>query len=264
MKARVTLSVLAMFAAVVLFSSNMSANHSWGGYHWARTSNPFTIKLGDNVSPQWDPILGTTSSDWSQSTVLNTDIVAGQANPRNCRPTAGRVEVCDSTYGFNGWLGIAQIWLSGGHIAQGTVKLNDSYFNTSTYNTTAWRNLVSCQEVGHTLGLAHQDENFDNANLGTCMDYTSDPTTNQHPNRHDYEELDLIYSHLDSTTTVGMRLPGSAPNALTDLEPEGPAQWGRLVSSAKNGHDQTYELDFGNGNKIVTHVLWVGGVSRGR
>ena len=27
------------------------ANHSWGGYHWARTSNPFTVKLGDNVSP---------------------------------------------------------------------------------------------------------------------------------------------------------------------------------------------------------------------
>jgi hypothetical protein len=39
-----------------------------------------------------------------------------------------------------------------------------------------------CQEVGHTFGLDHQDENFNNTNLGTCMDYTNDPSTNQHPN----------------------------------------------------------------------------------
>jgi hypothetical protein len=25
-----------------------------GNYHWARTSNPFTLKLGDNVSSAWD------------------------------------------------------------------------------------------------------------------------------------------------------------------------------------------------------------------
>ena len=86
-------------------------------------------------------------------------------------------------------------------------ELNDTYFNTSTYNTTAWRNLVSCQEVGHTLGLDHQDENFNNANLGTCMDYTNNPGTNQHPNQHDYDQLVTIYSHLDSTTTVGAAAP---------------------------------------------------------
>jgi hypothetical protein len=49
-----------------------------------------------------------------------------------------------------------------------------------------------CQEVGHTLGLDHQDDVFDNPTLGTCMDYTSDPSTSQHPNRHDYEELELL------------------------------------------------------------------------
>ena len=66
-----------------------------------------------------------------------------------------------------------------------------------------------CQEVGHTFGLDHQDENFNNANLGTCMDYTNDPSTNQHPNKHDYDELITIYSHLDSTTTVGAIAPAS-------------------------------------------------------
>jgi hypothetical protein len=36
-----------------------SASHSWGGYHWARTANPFTIKLGDNVSGPWDSMFVT-------------------------------------------------------------------------------------------------------------------------------------------------------------------------------------------------------------
>jgi hypothetical protein len=71
-----------------------------------------------------------------------------------------------------------------------TLKVNDTYFNTPTYDTTPWRNLVMCQEVGHTLGLDHQDTSFDNPNLGTCMDYASNPLgppDNEHPNKHDYD-----------------------------------------------------------------------------
>src|SRR5262245_52581280 len=134
-------------------SSVTQGSHSWGGYHWARTSNPFTLNVGDNVSGSWDSVLDTTIGDWSQSTVLTLTKVAGGAHGR-CRGTSGRVEVCNNTYGNNGWLGIASISITGGtHITQGTVKLNDTYMNSAPYNTTAWHNLVSCQEVGHTLGL---------------------------------------------------------------------------------------------------------------
>lgn len=245
-------AVLAVtFAAVLVATGPVSANHSWGGYHWARTSNPFTLKLGDNVSSGWDSYLVTISSDWSVSTVLGTTIVGGGANPKNCRPTSGRVEVCSSTYGKTGWLGVAQIWASGSHIAQGTVKVNDTYFNTSAYNTPAWRNLVMCQEVGHTLGLDHQDVNFDNPNLGTCMDYTRDPSTNQHPNQHDYDELETIYSHLDSTTTVNTTAASRGNANLDD-----PGQWGQIVRSAENGRSALYERDFGGGHKVFTFVIW--------
>src|SRR5512141_1805334 len=184
-----------------------TANHSWGGYHWARTSNDlFTVKLGDNVSSTWDGYLGVASSDWTASDVLDTTIVPGSSNPRNCKATTGMVQVCNASYGNNGWLGVAGIYITGGvHITKGYVKLNDYYFNTSTYNTPAWRQLVVCQEVGHTFGLDHQDTNFNNTNLGTCMDYTSNPygpPDNEHPNQHDYDELVTIYSHLDSVTTL--------------------------------------------------------------
>jgi hypothetical protein len=249
-----SLLFVATFAAL---PCNVLAEHSWGGYHWARTSNPLALKLGRNLSATWNPILITTSYDWSQSSVLDTTIIPGSANPKNCRATSGQVQVCNSTYGNTGWLGVASIWISGSHITQGTVKVNDTYFNTSTYNTTAWRNLVMCQEVGHTFGLDHQDENFTNANLNTCMDYTNLPDSNQHPNQHDYDELVTIYSHTDSSTTAKQTLQnGKMPPAMADLEISGPGQWGKLIHSSHDGWSETYELDFGGGHKIVTHVIW--------
>ena len=250
-------ALLAVGLALVLVApASVSATHSWGGYHWARTANPFTVKLGDNVTSAWDPYLATTSSDWSTSSVLNATIVAGSApRAKQCRASAGTVQVCNATYGNNGWLGVASISITGGtHITQATVKVNDTYFNTSTYNTSAWRNLVMCQEVGHALGLDHQDTDSTNANLGTCMDYTNDPSSNQHPNSHDYDELVIIYSHLDSSTTLASATTsqgGPSGNAA-------PAGWGRLVAVTNGGHGATYLLDLGAGNLVMTHVLWAG------
>jgi hypothetical protein len=232
------------------FPSIAAANHSWGGYHWARTSNPFTVQVGDNVSSAWDSYLGTASADWTRSSVLDTRVVTGGRNPRNCRPTSGRDEVCNAKYGNTGWLGVAQIWISGGtHIVQGTVKVNDTYFNTATYNTPAWRALVMCQEIGHTFGLDHQDENFDNLNLGTCMDYTRDPDgppSNEHPNQHDYDELVTIYTHLDSVTTVGQ----ATRNALDGRD------WGQQVRGSRASGSSLFVKSAGRGNAVVTFVIW--------
>jgi hypothetical protein len=243
-----------LLAAGGLAATAAHANHAWGNYHWARTANPFTIQLGDNVSGSWDAALASAHSDWNASSVLNTQVVAGSANPKNCRPTAGRAQVCNSKYGGTGWLGIAQIWASGNHITQGAVKLNDTYFNTPTYNSTAWRNLVTCQEVGHIFGLGHQDENFSNANLGTCMDYSNDPESNQHPNAHDYGQLETIYSHLDGSTTIQSTAP--MPAAMLGRDFDRQSSWGHLVKRSRDSARETYERHFGNGFRIITHVFW--------
>jgi hypothetical protein len=206
--------------------------------------------------------LNTAASDWSVSKVLDAIVVGGGARPRNCRPTSGRVEVCNSTYGNTGWLGVAQIWATGSHITQGTVKLNDTYFNTAQYNTPAWRALVVCQEVGHTFGLDHQDETFTNPNLGTCMDYTNDPSTNQHPNAHDYEELEIIYQHTDSITTVGAALPpqltanGNPAGGDVPADLDQPSGWGRLMKSQRGGRLQVFERQLGNNQRVFTFVFW--------
>ncbi|MBI4225341.1 MAG: hypothetical protein HY617_03335 [Candidatus Sungbacteria bacterium] len=268
-------SLIAIFAALAVIGSGtvVYATHSWGSYHWAQTSNPFTLKLGDNVSSIWDGYLSEASSDWSvsSSTLLGTSIVAGGTNntkgkltPKNCVPTSGRVEVCNAKYGSTGWLGVAQIWANGSHIVQGTAKMNDTYFNTQKYNTPAWRRLVMCQEVAHTFGLSHQDENFSNINLGTCMDYTDDPDgtikgqlSNEHPNIHDFDQLALIYAHLDTSATLGAEAPsaqGKSGHAPADVSE--PGEWGRVLRRDGNGRPSHYERDLGNGQKVFTFVFW--------
>jgi hypothetical protein len=259
---RRALIVAVVFTIVTIFASVVSANHSWAGYHWARTSNPFTVKLGDNLSSNWDSYLSVASSDWSMSSVLNTTIVpGGTGGARRCPATLGRDEICNDRYGQNGWLGIASIWANGNHITQGTVKLNDTYFNMAQYNTPAWRQFVMCQEVGHTFGLDHQDETFNNYNLGTCMDYTNAPSggtvggfnygpSNLHPNQHDYDELVTIYSHLDSTNTSFQPVQRGAAAGNDSSE------WGRLIRTTNDGRTSLFERDFGNGNRMFTFVIW--------
>src|SRR5438445_8713421 len=109
----ITTLVLAVFAAFAVVSY---ASHSWGGYHWARTTPQFTLKLGDNMtSADWKSHLSQASSDWNSpqsfgasSTPLLTAIVAGQSTKR-CRMVRGTTQVCNGTYGNNGWLGLATI-----------------------------------------------------------------------------------------------------------------------------------------------------------
>ncbi|MEW6130624.1 MAG: hypothetical protein AB1757_26570 [Acidobacteriota bacterium] len=257
---------LVMVLAVGLFAASTlltSANHSWGSYHWARSSNPINLILFDNVTSAWDQYLAEASADWSSSQVLNTSIAPGSANPKTCKAVSGAIQVCNARYGNNGWLGIASIWASGNHITQATVKLNDTYFNTARYNTPSWRRFVTCQEVGHTFGLDHQDENFTNLNLGSCMDYTNDPSgtagtngtaNNEHPNSHDYQQLSSIYSHTDGAAAAAPT--SEPPPAMNDIDIDGPGQWGRLVRSSENGLVELYELDFGNGHKVITIVTW--------
>lgn len=268
--------VLMAIAAVPVF-----ANHAWGNYHWSTTSYPMTIKVGDNVSAAWDSYLNEAIADWNQSTRLALTKVTGGTNPKNCRPTAGRVEVCNSAYGYTGWLGIAQIWTSGGHISQGTCKMNDSYYSSATYNTPGWRDLVMCQEVGHDWGLGHQDENFDNTNLGTCMDYTNSPDgggsngnlSNRAPNAHDYSMLESIYSHTHASNsyssmydvlTDSIARGGSMP--LLDGEYSEPWQWGNPTKWDSLGRPIRFERNIGadhGGHEqedgdfiLVTDVFW--------
>lgn len=243
-----------------------SATNSWGGYHWARTTAQFTLKTVDNLtSTDWKTHLAQASSDWNSPalvgvtfTPLLTAVTSG-AN-RNCRMVAGTTQVCNGSYGATGWLGLASINITSSlHITQGTAKMNDTYFNTATYNNTNERQHVMCQEVAHTFGLDHQST--DGSSQNTCMDYFSNTganavlATSTRPNAHDFDELNIIYAHLDSTTTVAATSTAQAATTVSDVTND-PASWGILVSQSKSGRSSTYENFNHDGSRTLTHVYW--------
>lgn len=243
--------VLVLTLALTAFPASVSADHSWGNYHWARTSNPFTIKVIDSMSSSWDDNLNTAISDWNASTVMNVVRETGDDSSnvrKRCRPVSGKVRSCNANYGNNGWLGLAQIWITGGsHIYQGIAKMNDTYLASSGYTETN-RQHVICQEIGHDWGLDHQDES--GADLNTCMDY-DDALGNAHPNSHDYQQLQTIYSHLDSSTTIA-----SLPAGFANADVHAQENWGTKVRESANGRSAIFLRDFGDGNLIFTFVFW--------
>ena len=249
--------------ACAALPSQSYAAHSWGSYHWARTANPFTLKLVDNLTTNdWKSKLAQTSQDWNSpqlfltTSPLLTAVVAGQPSKR-CAMVAGTTQVCNGSYGKNGWLGLATINIAGSHITQGSAKLNDTYFTTATYNNPNEKLHVMCQEIAHTFGLGHTSENGSSQN--TCMDYFSNTganaasTLSTKPNLHDFEQLNLIYAHLDSTSTLATiaALSASLAEPTDDIE-----SWGQLKSQSSNGRSSTYEKHNRDGSQTITHVYW--------
>ena len=258
---------LAVLLAASMASTASFADHSWGKYKWKPASALLKLELGNNVDADWDGHLTSSTIDWNVSAFVNASIEDGTTSGAVCAINSGTVQVCNADYGNTGWLGIAQIQTSrGSTIVAGLAKLNDYYFSgVSPYNgsdNAAWELMVMCQEVAHTFGLGHQDENFYNANLGTCMDYTSDPTglrgtngplNNEHPNQHDYDQLEAIYGGGGGGPGTG---GGCNPNSpkCNPAAAGGHAEFGLLVSG--HGGIEVYEKNLGNGRKLVTQVTW--------
>lgn len=206
----ILLTIAAAALVLAMAAPSAIASHSWSTYHWARSdaSSPLRLDLGDNLTTtEWKGILQTANGEWNAGSVgwqdvLDNVVVPGRAT-KNCKAVAGTVQVCNAKYGQNGWLGLAQIWLSSGHIVQGVAKMNDTYFEMDAYNDLSEKRHVLCQEVGHTFGLGHTSE--DGTSQETCMDYwpnVGDDGVSISPNAHDFEQLASIYDHPDAAATT--------------------------------------------------------------
>lgn len=281
-------------AVAALAAGPAAAVHQWGSYHWTKSSSdPVRLDVLRQLGSQWNTAYAAAIVDWDAPKTSVLELTAAPSNagvsPKKCNAISGKVLVCSDSYGFRGWLGVASIWANGDHIYQATTKVNDSYFNTASYNKSEWRALVMCQEVGHDFGLDHQDENFDNPNLGTCMDYTNEPLgggaygtlNNEHPNTHDYGMLETMYDHTDTGGGGGGGRPGggrpangsdafsfrevgnapasAAPGSGSDSAGDSPAEWGLAIRFDAHGRPNVYRMDLGGGRAKVTHVFWAPG-----
>lgn len=258
---------------IAAFSSSALADHAWSGYHWARTTSSFDLTVINSTTNDWDGYVSQALPYWSFSTVLNmSHDASGSTNSRvrrQCKAPEGMVRICNLAYGQNGWLGIAGISIdTNGHIIRGYTKLNDSYFSQSYYNKDDWKQSVTCQELGHNVGLGHQDEDFNNQSLLSCMDYQSPP--HEYPNSHDYSQLELIYDHRDGydsyasadTGGSGGGGGGSGCNSppgkgCNKARPTNNSDIGWGASLGRRGNSETFLRIDPDGTRHLTHVRWV-------
>ena len=272
--------VAAALFVTVTYGAVVSADHPWGNYHWARTSPvvPFSFDLTviNSTTPDWDWYVSKALTDWSNAPA-GVDQVINMVHDENgstrkkvrrqCRAPSGAVRICNLAYGTTGWLGIAGVSLdSNGHILKGYTKLNDTYFSSGFYDTYLWRQGVTCQELGHNIGLDHPDEDFDVATSMSCMEYQNPPFDT--PYLHDYEQLELIYGHADSYDTyAGASEEGGGSGGGCNAPPgKGCNKSGRPQSNADIGwgmsmgrrgnHEGFIRID-PDGTRHITHVRWV-------
>lgn len=199
--------VLAAFAVALLFApvagllpSNTVASRTPTSFHWARKQSQFTLQVGDNVDGGWNSMLTRVVSDWNKGDTVTFRVVNGATNPQECRERTGTVQLCNWRYGTQeGWLGLTRLYFNdrGDHVDAATVQMNDSFFEgNGQYNSEAARRHTLCHELGHTPGLDHVSTN-------SCMNDSQQAVfDNLVPNNRDFRQLERIYQHKDSTTTV--------------------------------------------------------------
>lgn len=277
MKSRFYASKLVVALMVTCLAPAAMADHSWGNYHWARTTSSFDLTIINSTTTDWDPYVAQAVTDWSDSSKFNMiEDPSGKTSKgvlRKCNGGDGTVRICNLAYGQNGWLGVAGISIdTNGHITTGYTKLNDTYFSWDYYNTPDWKQSVTCQELGHNVGLGHQDEDFDNQSLFSCMDYQDPPYA--YPNAHDYEQLDTIYNHTDSYDSYAASGGGeddggddggggggggngcNAPpgKGCNKVGANGDVGWG--ASLGRRGNAETFIRIDRDGTMHLTHVTW--------
>lgn len=188
-----------------------------GGFN----NDPF---VGDNVTSEWDnggennglelELVNALDDNWQQELVLAvTDWENGDPDAltltttkgevdNDCKAIDGVMKICNGNYGETGWLGINEIMstVKTGIIVNSVAKMNEHYLNNADFIE---RQYTMCHEIGHGFGLPHTDENFDNADLGNCLDYTRTPKNNLHPDVTNFNRLVSLYGTTTRRNLLG-------------------------------------------------------------
>lgn len=229
---------------------------------WQSNQNGLYLTVYNALSSDWYTYFDQGIYNWAYghsptSLQLTTIVIAADSA---CSSISGAVKVCNGNYGDTGWKGINEAMVtSSGFITESTAKMNDYYLQGSTAGE---KQYTMCHETGHAWGLNHQDEDFYNKDLGTCMDYVMDPQNNQNPDLVDFDILFKLYGYIpNATRTRDLEEEEehiwnpSKPQftSITDsITKTNNRKWRLLKRTSRH---EIHELDLGSGYRMISRVM---------
>jgi len=156
-----------------------------------RTRDGLNLELVSALEDRWSDEFDMAVSDWDDGNpnVLSLSTRIDTTGP-NCDAVDEALKVCNGNFGDTGWLGINEIMTINDYIQSSVAKMNEYYLFNADQDT---RQYTMCHELGHGFGLPHTDENFNNADLGNCMDYTHKHENNLRPDESNFNRLMGLY-----------------------------------------------------------------------
>jgi len=173
-------------------------NQTMIGWKIGKNAGMLSLTVINALTEDWDEYFEVAVNDWNSGNpdVLDLKTTNEEADPQ-CVPKEGVMKVCNDDYGDTNWKGLNEMLTQEGYIIASVAKMNERYLDetvvTNQDKLFHERKYTMCHEIGHGFGLPHQDEDFNNADLGTCMDYTHRPQNNLNPNQEDFDALNKLY-----------------------------------------------------------------------
>lgn len=173
-----------------------NATNVWQGY--TKGEGGLYLELWNALNTSWQTEYSEAVSDWNNWCDTKVLVLTSKRVEIDnaCSQVDGVMKVCNGNYGETGWLGINEVLKSvpQGIIQSSVAKMNEHYLLNADYDE---RLYTMCHELGHGYGLPHTDENFNNKDLGNCLDYTNKPSNNLRPGVANCNRLLEMYGAVD-------------------------------------------------------------------